>query len=551
MVFSRVLEVLGFILLSHVPIASAQNNTTSSKLPQNYSEDPFLQYQPHFARSLPVQLLIIGTVFALTSILIIHLGFTWQYHWPLGRVNWILQFTGASTLLLNVLAIILVVMNALVDKSRTWPYMFEYVAIDVPRLGSWSVAEVAAWYVMEAATSTLVSATHIQFLTFLYPSKLEARLVAVLLGPLAIVSSIMTLLPIATYKYDTDQVIYNSLASNLTPAMDAVNSSMANVSSTSKFPHGDHQQLYDIVDAARHICNLTLSFLFTLSLLIWGFFVSRKSAWRMDGGTAIFGAGALFLALISTALNFIRVFTSPSFEWLSPLLWAVILWQSFFGWWWWVGSATGIAERELDGERRRKKGKRKGRKKPRTTASSSQEDDAVATGTMARLDRWRSTVGATISRRRNAAEIVHKQEASEKDSIHESVELSTIGFAPAESVRDTASISTSASSTILGSLRRAWRSLRQAHIRAARVQAIEQHNIQLQMQLENGHGLGRFPGGPGGDINLNVFRSHGDISPPRPVQDIPRIPNPEVSRFAGVSLLQTIRKWRLRDSTTY
>lgn len=123
----------------------------------NITSDPFLMYQPHFARSLPVQLLITGIVLTLTTTLLIHLCFTWQYHWPLARINWILQFTGACTLLFNIAAYLYVVLTALSNKSKEWPYMFEYVAIDVPRLSSWSIPEIAAWYAMEATTEALVA----------------------------------------------------------------------------------------------------------------------------------------------------------------------------------------------------------------------------------------------------------------------------------------------------------------------------------------------------------------------------------------------------------
>jgi len=371
----------------------------------------------------------------------------------------------------------------------------------------------------------------------------------------------MTLLPIATYS---EAHAIAASTSNLATS-NSTNYTTVFVRSAASM-YRDRQQLYDIVDAARNICNLTLSLLFTLSLMIWGFFVNRQSAWRTDGGTAIFGAGALFLALISTVLNFIKVFTSPTFEWLSSLLWAVILWQSFLGWWWWVGSASDIAERaeqELREAERlgRKERKRSRRKKRQAIAASSQDEEftGTTTGAMARLDRWRSSVGATISRRRPPPETSQTQSHSE-NSPPGSVELSTVSSIPSipgESGRDTTSIQSSNSNSIFASMRRAWRSIRQAHIRAARVQAIEQRDIQLQMQLENGHGLGRFPGGPGNDIDMHVFRLHadgsdGELSPPRLVRDPPRTSKQaEGSRFSGLSLSQTIRKWRLRDSTTY
>ena len=45
-------------------------------------------------------------------------------------------------------------------------------------------------------------------------------------------------------------------------------------------------------DLLRNICNCTLSLLFTIALCMWGFVFNRRAAWRTDGGTAVFGAGA-------------------------------------------------------------------------------------------------------------------------------------------------------------------------------------------------------------------------------------------------------------------
>ena len=94
--------------------------------------------------------------------------------------------------------------------------------------------------------------------------------------------------------------------------------------------------------AVQNICNATLSLLFTAALFIWGFLVNRKQAWRTDGGTAAFGAGALFLTLMSSALNFLYIPSKDKYVWLPGLMWAVILWQNFLGWWWWVGGGMGV-----------------------------------------------------------------------------------------------------------------------------------------------------------------------------------------------------------------
>ena len=110
-------------------------------------------------------------------------------------------------------------------------------------------------------------------------------------------------------------------------------------------PLGDtseDEKLTDIATAAQNVCNATLSLLFTASLLIWGFLVNRKQAWRTDGGTAAFGVGALMLALASTTITFIYIPSKDHYAWMPGLMWAVILWQSFLGWWWWVGAGMGV-----------------------------------------------------------------------------------------------------------------------------------------------------------------------------------------------------------------
>ena len=137
----------------------------------------------------------------------------------------------------------------------------------------------------------------------MYPSRLEAQLITVLLGPLAIIAAGMQLAPL----HPSDR--FNNIANGV-----------------------------------RNVCNATLSLLFTISLLIWGFVVNRKQAWRTDGGTAAFGAGAILLALTYTALTISYIPSRDQFEWVSGLTGAVILWQSFFAWWWWVGAGMGISE---------------------------------------------------------------------------------------------------------------------------------------------------------------------------------------------------------------
>lgn len=383
----------------------------------------------------------------------------------------------------------------------------------------------------------------------------------------------MTLLPISAYSFS--YLNSNNTTNGTSPHSNgtAYNASLYSHHNVSFTPNSytissHQQQLYDIVDASRNICNLTLSLLFTLSLLIWGFFVNRNSAWRTDGGTAAFGAGALFLALVSTGLNLLTVISSPRFEWLPPLLWSVVLWQSFLGWWWWVGSASGIAAREFDMEKQGRRDQKRAKRKRRKIGLK--EDDPTGTtlgGATARLDRWKSSVGMTLSRRRPAANARISAAQSPTSTLQgESIELATITStsAPGESQPYDPTLSSPTprsppySTQIFPAAQRAWRSLRQAHVRAVRVQALE-HQIQIQMQLENGHGLGRFPGGTGGDRPLSTLRgfdsegASNEGSPPDSGRNT-GVQNHRDDKGTTKSTMWwwgPLKKWRLRDSTTY
>ena len=136
----------------------------------SYEVNPILQHQPEFARSLPVQILLNGIVLTLTTVLLIHLLFTTQYHWTLAPVNYSLQLAGVLSLLTSLIATLSVVLTGSFEDTQVWPYMIKYIAKDVPPSSSysnitadepfestqWTTAELAAWYAMDATTSALV-----------------------------------------------------------------------------------------------------------------------------------------------------------------------------------------------------------------------------------------------------------------------------------------------------------------------------------------------------------------------------------------------------------
>lgn len=109
---------------------------------------------------------MIGIVLTLTSVLLIHLIFTAQYHWPLAPVNYALQLSAVITLLVSLVATLNVVLDAASTESRQWPYMFTYIAVDIPPLQlqdstGWKQGELAAWLLMNATTSALIQACSI------------------------------------------------------------------------------------------------------------------------------------------------------------------------------------------------------------------------------------------------------------------------------------------------------------------------------------------------------------------------------------------------------
>ncbi|CAA7258978.1 unnamed protein product [Cyclocybe aegerita] len=426
-----------------------------------FVNDPYLAFRPAFARSLPVQIMLTGVVLTLVAVLFIHLMFTAQYHWPLAPVNYVLQLSGVTTLLISLIATIHVVLSATMAESEKWPYMLSYIAVNVPPLDldnnteGWSIAERATWLVMNASTSGLIQITHIQFLTLLYPSRLEGRLIFALLGPLAVVAAVMQLLPIS-----------GSTAAN------------------------------NIASAVRNVCNAALSLLFTIALFIWGLLVNRKQAWRTDGGTAVFGCAALSLAVVSTALNFLYVHKEEEFVWLPALMWAVVLWQSFLGWWWWVGAGSGGGFREDEDESMEEKLRREERREARRKEARERRRE-----TKIRAQRvWKGVAGAfstsaqsrepSVSQARVRARS-NDENASESPSSPRRETTSSAPSEPSSSRSrdaDTTSIASRASSSVtltsqltyttlprmLPTVFHRWyASLRRAHNDAARAQAVE------------------------------------------------------------------------------
>ncbi|GAA6036665.1 hypothetical protein JCM8097_001286 [Rhodosporidiobolus ruineniae] len=309
----------------------AQNAAASDEA----MEDPLLKMLPAFTYAMPVQIVIQGVTITLLGMLLVHLLFTIRYHAPLNRVNYGLQTTATALSLANTCAQLHIVISTLMNTGRQWPYMFDYIEVSIPKK-SWSTPERGAWFFLQGVNAFLTHSTHIQFLTMLFPSPLEMKLILGLLGPLAVAT--------------------------------------AGLYFTSMSPHA---AVNDLGDAIRNTANSALTLLYTFALFIWGLTLNRSRAWRTDGGTAAFGILALILGVLGTAVNFVEI-KEDRMRWLPGVVTCILLWQSWVGFWWWVGA--GMYQGEADDiERKREKARRREeRKRVKREGKRRAEEDAAA-----------------------------------------------------------------------------------------------------------------------------------------------------------------------------
>ncbi|GJN91553.1 hypothetical protein Rhopal_004576-T1 [Rhodotorula paludigena] len=371
-------------------------------------EDPLLDALPAFTYAMPMQVVVLGVTVTLLSMLLVHLLFTIRYHAPLNRTNYALQTMATGLSLANLAAQLHIVMNNLYRDGRVWPFMFDYIEVSFPKK-SWSQPQRAAWLLLQGLNALATHSTHIQFLTMLFPSALEARLILGLLGPLAVA---------------TAGLVFTSLA-----ASPAVN---------------------DLGDAIRNTANSSLTLLYTMALFIWGLTLNRQRAWRTEGGTASFGGLALALGLLGTAVNFVEI-REERMRWLPGVVTCILLWQSWVGFWWWVGAGMWTGEAE-DVERRREKKKRKEERRRRkreaaaAAASTAQGEGAEGEGTGAR-----SAVGSlrrrfTRTNTASAGEVIELQDMQRSSAAAPSPAADDAGAGGGENSRSDSNSSTVSSS---------------------------------------------------------------------------------------------------------
>ena len=132
-------------------------------------EDPYLNYRPVFARSLPIQILVTGITATLVTILLIQLIFSAPSHLRIARTNFVLQISAALSLLAWEIASLTLILNESAEQSSRWPFMLDYIAIDFPPLnnptirGRWSTGGLVSWTSLNALVSVLTQVCHFPF----------------------------------------------------------------------------------------------------------------------------------------------------------------------------------------------------------------------------------------------------------------------------------------------------------------------------------------------------------------------------------------------------
>ncbi|WFD21171.1 hypothetical protein MCAP1_003432 [Malassezia caprae] len=282
---------------------------------------------PDFVLSYPVQVVSSGIAFAFSFSLLLHVVFTAAYHLPLNRTNFLLQLTSSALMLLAECTKIGITLSEMSHAGGTWPYMFPFVAPRLPRSSQWTMAQVVFYSLLEMVMLLFSHITHIQFLTLLFPSKLETRMIYWMLGPLVLIMSGMS---------------FGNLA-----------------------PEDDFKTL-DLSDALINICDSSLALLYMAGLLIWGGLVNWRRAWRGDGSTAAFGAIAITVAVLKTVISFVHIGYDRVY-WMRDLSSVFTIWQSWLGFWWWVSAGMNIgeyADRLRAKERRARREPRQRRRPP-------------------------------------------------------------------------------------------------------------------------------------------------------------------------------------------
>jgi hypothetical protein len=140
---------------AQAPLKTLLPRLESALSSQTPDTDPYLAYRPAFTYSLPVQILIQGITLTLLAVLLIHILFTTQYHFPLSKFNYLLQLSGILLVLGSIMGSLVVVMETQKRASSHWPYMLDYISVITPP-SAWSQQQKGAWYFLQSLCNGMV-----------------------------------------------------------------------------------------------------------------------------------------------------------------------------------------------------------------------------------------------------------------------------------------------------------------------------------------------------------------------------------------------------------
>lgn len=120
--------------------------------------DIILSYRPSLSYSLPLQVLLFTIIFTIILVLCVHLAFTSSTHWSLSPLSFSLQLSASVFFLSTHGAILIMVLKIASQQTLKWPYMFSWVAVEIPPQipPVWSRARVITWCVARTISSALV-----------------------------------------------------------------------------------------------------------------------------------------------------------------------------------------------------------------------------------------------------------------------------------------------------------------------------------------------------------------------------------------------------------
>lgn len=118
---------------------------------------------PSFALSYPATVSVCAGVMTSTLLLIVHLGFSAQYHCPLCKMNYLLQASSTLAMLLRFTTELGIVLHDMREFAQMWPYMFPYLTYRLPHRSTWSTAQIFFWVLLKSINSLLA---HVRALTY-------------------------------------------------------------------------------------------------------------------------------------------------------------------------------------------------------------------------------------------------------------------------------------------------------------------------------------------------------------------------------------------------